>query len=185
MRVVAILAAVALACTAFGCAREPAKGEILKVALAHLSQKFESKSPGPRGILLLHTRTTAWTAESLNAFVQRSDPECAIPTELYDAMLQHQSSNELVSNLVGESDLWRLASREIEERIPSLPPEQVDGAPVKTMVSVSLPGVTRDNSAALVVLSFTWSIHSAVARIWLEPSGSGWRVKCSRTDFYV
>jgi hypothetical protein len=184
MRSGTVLASLAALVTLSGCDRHREDAEIVSAAIDHLSKRLAAEPSSDSGILLLRSQTQGWTEQSLKGFSQDSQSDCPIPEELYRALVESAAEIPVIE-LLNESKEWQIAPAEVEARVPSLPPEEIDGIPVKAMVGVSLPGVSRSSSEALVILSFTWSVHEALARIRLVPSETGWQVKCAQLNYYV
>jgi len=173
-----------------GCDRHRQDAEIINTAIRHLSAKLADNSQRPGGILLIRTRTQSWTEESLKHslkfFPQDSRSDCPISQELYRAVIE--SGAEIpVTQLLDASKQWRMAPAWVEARKPTLPPEEIDGIPVTAMVAVSLPGYSKSNNEALVLvsLSFAEEMHGSRARIELIRSTTGWRVKCIQPSIYM
>jgi hypothetical protein len=169
---------------ASGCNQRDDDSEVIEIALRHLADQLDGGSQERDGILLLRSQTAAWTEQTLRVFPEDASSGCKIPKELYSALLDAAQVTSVFS-LLKHPESWHVASKEIEQRVPVLPPEQLDGVPAITMVTVSVPGFAKTNNEVVVVLHFTRLIHDSVARIRLEPSGTTWKVKCSQLNHYL
>jgi hypothetical protein len=167
-----------------GCNQPDDDSEVVEVALRHLADQLGGGSEKRDGILLLRSQTATWTEQTLRVFPEDASSDCKIPKELYSALFDAAQVTAVFS-LLKHPESWHIASKEIEQRVPVLPPEQLDGVPVITMVTVSMPGYSKTNNEVVVVLHFTRLIHDSVARIRLEPSGTTWKVKCSQLNHYL
>ncbi|WP_153067416.1 hypothetical protein [Steroidobacter cummioxidans] len=180
-----MLATILVALGVVGCARHNEDKEVLGAALVYLVRQLDAQAIGTEGILLLRPMTRRWTQESIAGFSENPKDKCVIPQELYSALVGGAETEKLVDSLVSTNKLWRIGQEERRDQMPSFPPLEFDGVPVRTVVTVSSPGFSRAGDEALVLLSFTWSVHDALARIRMARNGGVWRAQCVQFNFYV
>ena len=168
-----------------GCSKRNEDKEVLSAALVYLAQQLDAQGIGTRGILLLRPMTRSWTHESLTGFSDNPEDKCILEQELYSALAEGSETEQSVGPLVSTNDLWRIGQEERRGQVPSFPPTEFDGVPVRTVVTVSSPGFSRRGDEALVLLSFTWSVHDAVARVRMVRNNGVWTAQCVQFNFYV
>jgi hypothetical protein len=168
-----------------GCGHRGEDNEVLNAALIYFSQQIEEQSSHTAGVLLLRPTMRSWTRESLSGFSDDLGSNCTIAQELYAAVAERATTEQPVASLVSNNARWRIAPEKEQVKFPELPPTEFKGVPVRTLVTVSYPGFSESGDDALVLLSFTHSIHNAIARIRMARSSDVWHAQCVQFNFYV
>ena len=157
---------------------------VMAAALLHLDHHLRAKWKQQDDVLLLDPTSDVWSMESLRSF--SSDPEnnCVITDEMYKRVAAAALQKEPIANFVSPSPRW-LIPAELPQPDPLVPVSDFNGVPISTVVTLSRPGFSLDGNQAVVILSFTWSIHDALARVRLQRDGTEWKIRCAQFDYYV
>ena len=134
------------------------------------------------GVTLIETQTQKWVPG-----MGDSGAKCEVSQELLDRLVTRNEVPQPAAPLLVKSKKWRLVRPDDMKGDPPRLWQDETGAgePVRTVVRLSMPAYSERGDSAVVILSFSWSIHSAIARYVLKSSDSDWRVQCSDLFFYV
>ena len=160
---------------------------VLTSVLADFANRTDTMSGPAEGVLLIQSETSVWTPEKIGYYSLRSRTKnCRVSSELFDSLASKNSASISTTTLITPTKRWRVLSKGEEESILSSRylDRTVRGERVKTVVELSNPAYSPSGSNALVLLSFRWSIHGALAKYQLQKTGSVWKVQCSELVFY-
>jgi len=79
-----------------------------------------------------------------------------------------------LKSVVKESNLYRFIKKDESNSIGS----NILSGEVKSYISISKPGYSVDKTA-IVIVSYTWSIHGALAKFIYSKTQDSWELKCS------
>jgi hypothetical protein len=158
--------------------------KVLEAALMQLDQHLKAEGMEKEGVLLLVPTSETWSMESLQSFSPDPRDSCVIPKQMYASVASAATMEEPIAQWVSPSKLW-LMPAELPRPDPLIPLDQLNGVPVRTIVTLSRPGFSASGNEALIILRFTWSIHDALARVRLERVGTQWRIQCAQFNYYV
>jgi len=167
-----------------GCGAQEERDAMLKAVLDDFSRHEEISEFGKGDLLLLSARTHTWKEEQLRGMGTDKQSACQIPENLYRRLTEVTETHS-VAHLMPQRNDWRVATKAQEEKYSNISKDKIDGRHVKSVVSVSAPGVSSDREEAVVVVSFSWGMHGGLGRYHLEKQGRDWRIKCSQFNFYV
>lgn len=182
-----VLAYALIACTSEAPPRVPDEEDrrnVIEAALTQLDQHLKAEPVGQGGVLLLGPISQVWSMESLESFSSDPRDRCVIPKRMYASVASAATEEEPIAKWVSPSKLW-LIPAQLPRPDPLIPLSQLNGIPVRTIVTLSRPGFSASGNEALVILRFTWSIHDALARVRLERIGAQWRTRCAQFNYYV
>jgi len=157
--------------------------EIVSAVLEHLSNRSDSPLGKPNGVILVKSKTDAWTRESLSYYSSDPKSDCPITLSQYDHFAERNPAQLDARELVDETAAWKFASEDDEKDSFLVGKKHSSGREIRTLLSVSTPA--GDAAGALVIFHFTWSIHGGLARYIVEQKNNHWEVKCSRIDIYL
>jgi hypothetical protein len=167
-----------------GCGGRAERDAMLEAVLDDFSRREEISEFGKGDLLLLSSRTHTWKDEQLRGMGTDPQSACLIPESLYKHLTEVTDTHS-VAHLMPHSGDWRVATTAQEDKYNAISDEKIDGRHVKSVVSVSAPGVSSDREEAVVIVSFSWGMHGGLGRYHLHKHGKDWRIKCSQLDFYV
>ena len=175
---------VALFFSVLGCGGRVERDAMLEAVLDDFSRREEISEFGKGDLLLLSSRTHTWSEEQLRGMGTDPQSACRIPENLYKRLTEVTESHS-VAHLMPQSSDWRVATKAQEDKYSDISNDKIDGRHVKSVVSVSAPGISSNREEAVVIVSFSWGMHGGLGRYHLQKHGDKWRINCSRLDFYM
>lgn len=73
-------------------------------------------------------------------------------------------------------------SRELQQMLEV--PDHLSGRMPRGVVSVSLPGYSKDGNSAVICIGFVWSKHGASGVFYLDRFDGAWRIKSRWFEYY-
>jgi hypothetical protein len=186
MRGSALVAALLAACSQSSHGND-SDVEAISAALVHLAQRDDATFPNKHGLLLVEPTSAVWTTQDLQTFgIYTRRNECQPRLEPMDLVVSRNSAPLPLQNMLSPSIGWRfVGTAEASKAGEGFPLQTSDGTPIKTVASISLPAFSNDGTEALVLVSFPWSVHTAIAEYVLTTNDSDeWKVKCSELHIY-
>jgi len=171
----------AIICVLCGCSGSR-DADVIAAALEHFTARTDTMPYHENGVTLIETQTQKWVPG-----MGDSGAKCEVSQELLDGLVARNDARQPAAPLLIRSKSWRLVQPDDMKGDPPIlwQDETSAGEPVRTVVQLSMPAYSERGDSAVVMLSFRWSIHGAIARYVLESSGDDWRVQCSDLFFYV
>lgn len=156
--------------------------EVLIAVLTHFHQRQDLQGVSASGFMLLEPDTHVWSRQSLESLQEDRADECQIPQPLYEGLYARGDARPLGDVIAGQQG-WRVATR--EQLAPEHLLQRLSDQSIRTLVSVSKAGFSKDGRQAAVVLSFTTGVHGALARYRLARASGGWSIACSQLNYYL
>jgi hypothetical protein len=159
--------------------------EAFGVVLADLATRTDLHSTRNDGVILIRPTTQAWSTDALRVFNLLDRPgTCGVSGDMYQALASANAVPTDVGKSLPDSTHWRVLSPADLPTRSLIPDKTISGEAIKTTAHLSNPGLIAGTDTALLLVSFTWSMHAGIAQYVLRHGPVGWQIKCSELIFY-
>lgn len=108
--------------------------------------------------------------------------ECEFSKNQKASFNQNNSKTISLRSVLEKSASYRFKTK--EENKPSVFVENMISGKVKSYVFISKPGYSA-NDTAIVIVSYTWSIHGALAKFIYKKKNDSWGLECSEYIIHI
>ena|SRR5690242_9206951 len=155
---------------------ESSRVEVIDTALAHFAGRKDTMLLKEEGVLLVNPKTYPLGTSGLPLNMR----ECKLEDSLQHDITSRNPSPISAAELFTPTKTVRTAvAGDVPANTRFLGEQTPAGEPIKTVVTLSVPGYSESGQSAFVFFSFRWSIHRACAGYVLDRSEKGWQIRCS------
>ena len=142
---------------------------------------FFDKGKGKGEIVIVNESLTIKFSSDKTPVERRRKPNCEFSEIQKSALELNNEKSISLKTILKQSDAYRFKTE--EENDPNVYVQNVMSGDVKSYVSISKPGYSENT--AVVIVSFTWSTHGALAKFIYKMSNDSWELECFERDISV
>jgi hypothetical protein len=159
---------------------------IIETMLRHFAARTDATFPNKSGVLLVEPNSQVWTVQLLRTFGLLNRTTACLPeSDLAERIALRNASAFVVASAVTPGDGWRFMGRGELAADDYFPPlKDSGGTPIKSVATVALPVFSTDKQRAFAFLTYSWSVHTAIAEYAFNRKGDSWEVTCSELHIY-